>query len=226
MAIDEAMLLAGRDVALRLYSWRPPAVSLGYFQAVADFEDVASQFTLVRRPTGGGAICHHHEITFALAAPLDMLPAPVLESYRLVHEACVAALRAAGVPARLAVAGAGSGRRSRWCFAAAGPGDVVLEDGRKLVGSAQRRIARPVPRVLHHGSVVLRAPAATPFCGEVAAHLDPRRADPVLRREIARELGRRLEVEFVPSLISEAERRCARRLREERYANPTFVRRR
>lgn len=226
MALDEAMLLAGRDVALRLYSWRPPAVSLGYFQAVAEFEDVAQEFVLVRRPTGGGAICHDREITFALAAPLDLLPGPIPESYLLVHEACVAALRVVGVPARIAAAPAAPPKRSRWCFARAAAGDVVLEDGRKLVGSAQRRVARPAPRVLHHGSLVLRAPAPTPFCGEVAAHLEPERAVSTIRRELARELGRRLGVEFAASTLTETELRCAQRLREERHANLSFVRRR
>ncbi len=94
MALDEAILEAvGRGeprAALRVYGWSVPTLSLGYFQRLAEvradgrFNDVP----IVRRPTGGGAIWHHHEVTYALALPEGhALSRPSVRLYRAVHGA-------------------------------------------------------------------------------------------------------------------------------------------
>ena len=44
----------------------------------------------------------------------------------------------------------------------------MAPDGRKLLGSAQRRVRRPRDRILLHGSLVLGRPQATPFVAAVA----------------------------------------------------------
>src|SRR5262249_35711609 len=66
VADDEALLesaaATGRP-ALRFYTWDPPTLSLGYFQP---FADRLPGLPVVRRMTGGGAIVHHHELTYAL----------------------------------------------------------------------------------------------------------------------------------------------------------------
>src|SRR5262245_39757909 len=74
MAMDETLLTSAleRGVAsLRFYRWSVPTLSLGYFQphseALADPNLVGVDW--VRRPTGGAAILHHLEITYALALP-------------------------------------------------------------------------------------------------------------------------------------------------------------
>lgn len=138
----------------------------------------------------------------ALALPADWLPDSIDESYVLIHDAVLRALRAVDVPAhRLTCAGRPCGARpaQRWCFAIPGTHDLVTPDGRKLVGSAQRRVRRPEPRVLHHGSLVLRASAVTPFCAAVADHVDPLQAEPELRRLLAAELAAALRAETVPA---------------------------
>jgi lipoate-protein ligase A len=180
MALDERLLDAAGAPLLRIYGWAPPGLSLGRFQDPTDFADVdparVGPFELVRRVTGGGAIWHEHEITFALTVDARWLPGDVGASYALVHGAAVRALADVSVPARmLPGTGLPVGARptQRWCFAEPGAFDVVLPSGRKVLGSAQRRVRRPIERILHHGSLVLRAPKPTPFCGSVAEHVDP-----------------------------------------------------
>jgi len=86
LACDEA-LLASRDAppVLRFYAWSPAALSLGRFQPDAPFREPARRAgaVLVRRPTGGGAIHHDDELTFALVATpgQDGYPAGVEEAY-------------------------------------------------------------------------------------------------------------------------------------------------
>ncbi|QDV27172.1 lipoyl protein ligase domain-containing protein [Aureliella helgolandensis] len=84
MAIDQAMLehaAEHRVVLLRVYQWAEPTVSLGYFQKYGDFlqhfpragDAVDATPRVVRRATGGGAIVHHHDWTYSLAVPDNLL---------------------------------------------------------------------------------------------------------------------------------------------------------
>ena len=76
MARDAALLAdhrPGDDPILRLYRWEPAAVTYGYHQDPAVFDQdrlAAAGYDLVRRPTGGRAVLHADEITSAVAAPL------------------------------------------------------------------------------------------------------------------------------------------------------------
>ncbi|MEP0774137.1 MAG: lipoate--protein ligase family protein, partial [Acidobacteriota bacterium] len=77
MAVDEALaeaVAAGASAPLlRLYRWHPPCLSLGASQpfTVADVGFCSRHgVDLVRRPTGGRAVLHHHELTYLVAAPL------------------------------------------------------------------------------------------------------------------------------------------------------------
>src|SRR6516164_7148613 len=73
MAADEALLesAAGGVASLRYYGWTTATLSLGYFQpAAARLGDpLLAALPWLRRPTGGEALVHHHEITYALALP-------------------------------------------------------------------------------------------------------------------------------------------------------------
>jgi lipoate-protein ligase A len=226
MAVDEALLHAATTPTLRLYGWRPHAVSLGWFQRHADFADVPPGIDVVRRLTGGGAICHGDELTFSLALDADALPRDVAASYALLHDAAVVALRRVGVASRRLVGGhaAAARPRERWCFAEPGDGDLVTDAG-KLLGSAQRRVRAPRPRVLHHGSLPLQRPALTPF---VAAVADARDATAGLRDELGDELvaaiAAALRLEPVLGALDAAERAMATDLAHARYGDPAFTR--
>jgi lipoate-protein ligase A len=227
MAVDEALLHAGGPATLRLYSWSPHAVSLGYFQSAREFADLPAGTTLVRRLTGGGAIHHGDELTFSLCCDAGLLPADVAASYRLLHDAAAAALRCAGVACERLDAGANPAPRpaERWCFATPGRDDLVTAAG-KVLGSAQRRIARPRPRVLHHGSLVLRRPAFTPFAAAVE---DATAVDAAfvaqLRSGLVEHLALALGLAPEAGALSAGEAALAARL-GERYRSECFLRRR
>lgn len=156
MAIDDA-LLADADRSgrawLRLYGWSPPCLSLGRNEAaLARYDRAAIErlgLSVVRRPTGGRAVWHDREVTYAVAAPLERFGS-LRAAYRAIHERLAAALRALGAPAEVAPAaraGAGDGP----CFSAAVGGEITV-GGRKLVGSAQVQRGRAC---LQHGSILL-----------------------------------------------------------------------
>ena len=170
MALDEALLLSRTsEPALRFYTWKPSALSLGYFQRFADVHEVERSARIVRRLTGGGAIHHEDELTFAIAAPLGdpLYRGPVSESYARVHGALAAALLPLGVHASLREEERARSDRpaSGMCFHRSTSIDLVW-DGRKGVGSAQRRTRG---RVLHHGSIKLGGSPLEPGVATVRA---------------------------------------------------------
>lgn len=166
MARDEALLLASEPrPTLRFYTWEPDALSLGWFQRWARVPERSAASAVVRRLTGGGAIHHANELTFAIGAPLDheLYLGPVADSYARVHRILARALAGLGVEARLrgALELRSERRGSAMCFHESTAFDLVW-DGAKGVGSAQRRSGG---RVLHHGSIKL---GTTPLEGPVA----------------------------------------------------------
>lgn len=156
MAVDQALLeQADRsgDAFLRLYRWDPPCLSFGRNEpALTRYDRAAIErrgLHVVRRPTGGRAVWHEHEVTYAVAAPVEWFGS-LRASYRAIHERLAAALRSLDVPATLApdtrpLTAAGP------CFAEPIGGEVVV-GGRKLVGSAQ---VRQGSAFLQHGSILL-----------------------------------------------------------------------
>lgn len=162
---------AGR-VTLRFYRWDPPCLSLGRNErarGVYDGEEAARRgVAVVRRPTGGRAVYHHDELTYAVAAPAGRWGG-LRESYALINRALSRGLAELGVPVVLAAGGGagpaggggapGLGGRSRRpglagtgaCFAEPAAGEVTAW-GRKLVGSAQWRNGGAL---LQHGSILL-----------------------------------------------------------------------
>ena len=167
MAMDEALLESvqrGASPVLRLYRWRPSCVSFGRNQPACDVFDPALArargIDLVRRPTGGLAVHHARELTYAVASPVDAIGSP-RTAYAAIHRALVAGLRTLGVHAVVAAASPATVPAAAvpgWdpagrdpCFRAPARGEILL-DGRKLVGSAQRCERRVV---LQHGSILL-----------------------------------------------------------------------
>ena len=182
---------------------------------------------IVRRPTGGGAIHHGDELTFALVVDAARLPGDVASGYRLVHDAVLAALADLGVPAARNAGGPAQAARptERWCFAEPGRDDLVTERG-KLCGSAQRRVRNGRARVLHHGSLVLRRPALTAFAAAVEDRgpvTDAVRTG--LRRRVAVRLAAALGLAPADGSWTDAERALTSELRRT-FADPAHLRRR
>ena len=157
MAIDLALLeLAAESgqATFRVYRWDPFCLSFGRHEpALRRYgrERVAARgVDVVRRPTGGRAVWHARELTYAVAAPIDL--GSLRRTYRAIHEVFVAAIRTLGAGASLAPPperspGPGDGA----CFARPVGGEVLI-DGRKVVGSAQLRLGNAF---LQHGSLLL-----------------------------------------------------------------------
>ena len=156
--MDDAILRkAQRGAAiLRLYRWSPPCLSFGRNEPAIARYDPASIARLgidtVRRPTGGRAVWHDDEVTYAVAVPIAMFGS-LRASYIKIHTMLVSALRSLGVPAELAARPAGrmAPLTSGACFTAPVGGEVVAGGG-KLVGSAQ---VREGTALLQHGSLLL-----------------------------------------------------------------------
>lgn len=227
MGVDAALLERADGPTLRFYGWWPHAVSLGHFQRLIDFADLPAGLPLVRRPTGGGAILHGDELTFALVADAARLPGAVDASYRALHDVFVRALADLGVRCERAASGPAPGPRpqSRWCFAAATRDDVVTARG-KLLGSAQRRIrVGGRARVLHHGSLVLARHAVTPFVAAVADQVEVTAAlVEHLRGAVARGVGELLGEAPVEGELHPAERALAARLADDRFRESAAAR--
>lgn len=170
MAVDEAVLDGYAALptdsrvqpSLRLYAWDPPALSLGRAQPSAGLrEPVALRqagIDLVRRPSGGGAVLHEFERTYAVVGRLRTAPfgGGVLETYEQIAGALIHGLRLFGIEAHAAEAprrSDRSGPAAIACFAAPSTHEIVAS-GLKLVGSAQ---VRRRGAFLQHGSILLRA---------------------------------------------------------------------
>jgi lipoate-protein ligase A len=164
MALDEAIARAvgaGRVAAtVRFYAWRAPTVSLGCLQAARGIlaQDVCRERGIgaVRRPTGGRAVLHDEELTYSLCAPLHGFwgRLSVAESFCLIGEGIAAGLRRLGVaaiPGKVGGARLGPQGGATPCFQIPAM-PAILVDGKKLVGSAQRRWEGVL---LQHGSLLL-----------------------------------------------------------------------
>lgn len=158
MALDEAMLLTAADTGntlIRLYQWERASVSFGRNQRCNGIYSSerceALGVPAVRRLTGGRALVHAREVTYAVAAPTSVA-ATLRGGYEAINDVLLAALHSLGIAAqraaptrRLAAPGLAP------CFEAPAAGELVV-DGRKIVGSAQHRDATAF---LQHGSILL-----------------------------------------------------------------------
>jgi lipoate-protein ligase A len=156
MAIDQAMLerAGAGERWLRLYQWAPHCLSFGRHEPALRRYDRAKigelGLDVVRRPTGGRAVWHAEELTYALAAPGDALGG-LRQAYEEIHRMLLAALRMLGARVEIAPARRATGIDAGSCFASPAGGEIV-SGGRKVVGSAQLREGAGL---LQHGSILL-----------------------------------------------------------------------
>lgn len=154
MAIDEAVLWARSQglvpSTIRLYTWKPSAVSIGYFQSMDGEVDVEAckrlGVDLVRRITGGGAVYHAHggEVTYSIVVDQrdKRIPKSFTESFRVLSQGLILGLRKIGVEASFQ------------------PINDIAVNGRKISGSAQTRRKEVL---LQHGTVLVKSDIQTMF---------------------------------------------------------------
>ena len=157
MAIDQTLLdraeLLGESW-LRLYAWEPHCLSFGRHEPATrryDAERIAALgIDTVRRPTGGRAVWHGHELTYAVAAPGPRFGS-LQEAYLEIHDMIGEALGELGIDAVLASSRRAVPLDAGACFSQPTGGEVLV-GGRKVVGSAQLRQGGAL---LQHGSILL-----------------------------------------------------------------------
>ena len=168
MATDEAIFISCQQgmspPTLRLYGWQPPAISLGYFQkleSAVDMEECRRRgIDVVRRLTGGRAVLHHHELTYAVIAPEHVYPfsPKVMETYMTIGSCLMNALRGLGLNANwVALRDKHRGgtalprHETASCFSAPSWYEITV-GGKKICGSAQKRGSGVF---LQHGSILI-----------------------------------------------------------------------
>ena len=202
MAIDAELLdRADRTGAsfLRLYRFDPPCLSLGRNEPAAHYDhtEIARRgLDVVRRPTGGRAVWHEHEVTYAVAAPVAAFGS-LRNAYHAIHERIAAALRSLGADATLAPHQPPPPWRvdqPASCFATPVGGEVLVA-GRKLVGSAQ---VRKRSAFLQHGSILLDGSQAVVAAVSRKPHVAS------AATTLAAELGRRVTWDEVVEAVVQA----------------------
>jgi lipoate-protein ligase A len=176
MAVDEALVLSadasGFSPTLRIYRWSRPAVTIGYNQQIIQGINLKfchnKNIDIVRRPTGGRAVYHHQELTYAVVVPRSFFKGDsVLGSYRVLAGGFLECLRILGVAGELITPALSrkshkqterirsGNRRKRFhqpaCFLAPSRYEIGV-GGKKIIGSAQRRYRSSI---LQQGSFLL-----------------------------------------------------------------------
>lgn len=158
MGMDEALMARAASsggAVFRVYGWSEPTLSLGRNQRARGLYDLDAAAALgvgiVRRPTGGRALLHDHEVTYSVTMPVaDVTEAR--RAYDFINEVLLSAITALGVPAARATGTVALPPGPRPCFDVPAEREIVV-DGRKLIGSAQWRNGGAL---LQHGSILIR----------------------------------------------------------------------
>lgn len=171
MAADEALLETAADhglASLRFYTWTAPTLTLGYFQPATAREAVPrlAELPWVRRSTGGAAIVHHHELTYALALPCGRRWASPESWICRFHHLLRDVLAEFGVQSHAVVCGEEQKLGDVLCFLHQTPGDLLV-GGSKVAGSAQRKWKGAL---LQHGSILLRRSEFAPTLPGINDH--------------------------------------------------------
>ncbi|MBE3121435.1 MAG: lipoate--protein ligase family protein [Thermoplasmata archaeon] len=144
MAVDRAILVVNSEgkvpPTVRFYGWIPSAISIGYFQSLADEVDIRACERLgvdyVRRITGGGAVFHEKELTYSIVIPESHpeIPKNIMKSYGRICGAVQKGLHHLGIESEYV------------------PINDIVTGGRKISGNAQ---TRKLETVLQHGTVLM-----------------------------------------------------------------------
>ncbi len=234
MALDEALLLLCDEqprVTLRFYGWARPTLSLGYFQSVREIDLKECQrrnFDWVRRPTGGRAVLHDHELTYSVIAPIELLGASVAQSHERISRALAVGLAKLGLHAELAQSRVSAKEARAACFAVPAPVELTVQ-GKKVIGSAQTRTKKSL---LQHGSIpiaidfdalaaVLRIAQADLLrqkAAGIAEFLGYEPTRDALKEAMLQGFAEFFEIEFQSEELSPQEQALAKKLCAEKYA--------
>ena len=196
MAADEVLLesaVAGTG-SLRFYGWTEATLSLGYFQShrIRGSDERLAKLPFIRRPTGGGALVHHHELTYALSLPASLVKQQHQSWLGRMHTIIAGALASLGVST--ATVAEEKSAAGLLCFQHLTPGDLVV-NAAKVVGSAQRKQRGAL---LQHGAILLatgpHAPTLPGIRELTGRSLRPEEIIPAFEREFAAHTGLRLTV--------------------------------
>ncbi len=167
MALDEALLDWHSEglipPVIRFYEWEPATLSIGYFQQAKrdiNLDALREQgIGFVRRPTGGRAVLHEHELTYSVIVTESYpnMPDSVTEAYRVLSEGILEGFHNLGMDAYFSVPDTEEKKadlkqpKSAVCFDAPSWYELVVE-GKKIAGSAQ---TRQKGVILQHGAILL-----------------------------------------------------------------------
>ncbi len=151
MAIDEVLLLS-RVPVLRLYQWKPCAVSIGRYQDMSEIDleyCTENSIDVVRRITGGKAVLHQKELTYTFVIDKEMMPRSIIESYRIISSAIIQGLRVLGLNPEMNSSKV-KNNDNPVCFREPSFNELTI-NRKKFVGSAQ---VRKKGKLLQHGSIL------------------------------------------------------------------------
>lgn len=244
MAIDEAIMRNCKKLGLptlRLYSWKPPTVSIGYFQSLNEEVDLLKckecGVDYVRRITGGGAVLHDKELTYSFVCAADgsIVPKNILESYRKICQGIIFGLDKFGLSAQFVplndIIVNHAEHSSAWPRATA-----VAQGSKKISGQAQTRRENVI---LQHGTVLLDVDVDKMF--SILKVPNEKMRDKIvqdvkqrvtsLKHELGREIGfdemagqiakgfaTTFEAEFARGALSAHEKKLAEKIAKEKFS--------
>lgn len=219
MAADEVLLLSAAQGAasLRFYGWTKATVTLGYFQpAAARFRiPQGESLAWVRRPSGGAALVHHHELTYCLALP----PGPPWQcgdSWMVrMHGIIAQALQDFGLDL---VPRGGHSTNPFLCFQQHTPGDLTCR-GHKVVGSAQRKYRHAL---MQHGGILLKTSEVTPQLPGIEDLTEKPVSAADCQIAILEEFARQTQWRLSPQDWSESEKLEIEALTLAKYGSPAW----
>ncbi len=148
------------EAILRLYRWQPYCISLGANQSMDSIDSVKAKIEnidVVKRPTGGRAILHAEELTYSFVMHIQK-DTSVKKIYRDINTALAAGLKLYDNKLDFVelenlqpdFRAHYKKETSAVCFAVPAKSELKF-DGKKLAGSAQRKMGNVV---LQHGSIL------------------------------------------------------------------------
>ena len=253
MAIDEAILKACSEgkspPTIRLYGWKPHAVSLGYSQRIENTLNLEAckrlEVDIVRRPTGGRAVLHDEESTYSLISPLDnpLFPPNIIGSYQKISSCLIRVFKKLGINAQMVIPKEKikyrfERRVNPICFLSPSWYEIAV-NSRKICGSAQRRVDGAF---LQHGSILLGFDPLKLF--EVLCFKEGNKTEIInylhtkvtsVNEQLGRNIGflkfnetliegfkQGLDIELKEGKLSSEEQQLAQEYLDKRYLNPCW----